>query len=649
MKQFYSVLLMFVFISAISLAQSNPVQDIATKSEGPITVGHLGTPQYDGPDAVLYDVSELVNNPGGGYGGADGSMIEAALGHTLYGWGHQHALGYIIADSFTVPIGETWQIDELTTFAYQTGSGTTSTITGVYAQIYDGDPMGSGTVIWGDLTTNRMTNTTWSNIYRTTDTAPLDTQRPIMVQTSTIGTTLSAGTYWIGWNTDGTLSSGPWCPPRTILGVAVTGHARQYTTGWAVALNGTSENGAPFILSGGGPVPYPFTDDFEAYIAGQQLACQATPDWTTWSLLPCDPTEDPYVSSNYAYSGANSTVIVQNNDLVHVYDPAGAITSGTWYASLLIYIPTGKSGYFNELATFTGGTYNWGLECYFNAGGAGSLNAGGTGAASFTWQEDTWQQAVVVVDVDNDVAEFWFGDSDPLTMIYSWQWTLGSNGVAIPLSIDANDIFGAAATDEMYIDNYYFGDAMPPIIPVELTSFTAVSNNGVVQLNWQTATEVNNHMFEIERKAEASEFTTIGYVEGSGTTTEPQSYSYTDNEVETGTYTYRLKQVDFDGTFTYSNEVEVDVTAPLTFNLGQNYPNPFNPSTKINYSIPEAGNVKLAVYNIVGEEVAVLVNGFTQTGSFDVTFNASNLPSGVYIYKLQSANSVQTKKMLLLK
>jgi hypothetical protein len=88
---------------------------------------------------------------------------------------------------------------------------------------------------------------------------------------------------------------------------------------------------------------------------------------------------------------------------------------------------------------------------------------------------------------------------------------------------------------------------------------------------------------------------------------------------------------------------------PAEYTLEQNYPNPFNPSTKINYNVPEAGNVKLAVYNIVGEEVAVLVNGYTQAGSFDVTFNASNLPSGVYLYKLQSANSVQTKKMILLK
>jgi hypothetical protein len=393
-----------------------------------------------------------------------------------------------------------------------------------------------------------------------------------------------------------------------------------------------------------------FTDNFDSYLAGQQLACQNPTDWTTWSNLPCDPTEDPYVSSNHSYSSPNSVVIVQNNDCVK---PLGNQTSGKWYISFVFYIPTGKSGYFNTLTGFTPDPYEWAFDSFFDVGGAGRLDitggGGGGTVVNFNWTVGAWNQVVVIVDLDspNSPAEYWIGTNPTnLTMVATWDWT---NGGAKANRIAANDIFGAASTDEMYMDNYYFGDAMPPIIPVELTSFTAISNNGVVQLNWQTATEVNNHMFEIERKAEASEFITIGYVEGSGTTTEPRSYSYTDNDVNTGTYVYRLKQIDFNGTFTYSNEVEVDVTAPLTFNLGQNYPNPFNPSTKINYSVPEAGNVKLAVYNIVGEEVAVLVNGYTQAGSFDVTFNASNLPSGVYLYKLQSANSVQTKKMILLK
>lgn len=185
---------------------------------------------------------------------------------------------------------------------------------------------------------------------------------------------------------------------------------------------------------------------------------------------------------------------------------------------------------------------------------------------------------------------------------------------------------------------------------VEMTSFAgSVNNLGQVVLNWQTASELNNHMFEIERRTETSEFRTVGFVEGHGTTTQQNNYSYVDKTAEQGVNYYRLKQVDFNGTYSYSDIVEIEVVGPLTFELAQNYPNPFNPSTNIKYSVPESGNIRLSVYNLVGEEVAVLVNGFSQAGFYEVTFDASNLSTGVYLYKLQSANSVQTKKMMLLK
>jgi hypothetical protein len=250
----------------------------------------------------------------------------------------------------------------------------------------------------------------------------------------------------------------------------------------------------------------------------------------------------------------------------------------------------------------------------------------------------------VIVDLDIDQAQFWYG----ATMVKTWQWTLGANGAGSPLQLDANDFFGATANDEMYFDDYRFSDTQ---VPVELTSFTGnVNNLGQVILNWETATEINNQGFEVERRTETSEYRTIGFVEGYGTTTEPRSYIYTDVTAENGINYYRLKQVDFNGTYEYSDEVEVEVvTGPLSFDLAQNYPNPFNPSTSIKYSVPESGNIRLSVFNIVGEEVAVLLDGFSQAGSFEVTFDASNLSTGVYLYKLQSANSVQTKKMMLLK
>jgi hypothetical protein len=186
-------------------------------------------------------------------------------------------------------------------------------------------------------------------------------------------------------------------------------------------------------------------------------------------------------------------------------------------------------------------------------------------------------------------------------------------------------------------------------VPVELASFTANAVKDEVELNWRTATETNNQGFEIERMNAGGTFEQIGYVAGFGTTTEPKTYSFTDSKLETGSYTYRLKQIDFDGTFEFSNEINIDVELPLQYALEQNYPNPFNPSTKISYSIPEDGFVKLAVYNLLGEEVATIVNSFQKADRYEVNFNASSLSSGVYVYKIESANYTASKKLVLMK
>jgi hypothetical protein len=90
-------------------------------------------------------------------------------------------------------------------------------------------------------------------------------------------------------------------------------------------------------------------------------------------------------------------------------------------------------------------------------------------------------------------------------------------------------------------------------------------------------------------------------------------------------------------------------SVPKTFSISQNYPNPFNPSTKINYEIPEKSTVNLKVYDILGNEILTLVNEEKQLGRYEVEFNAINLPSGIYFYRIKAGNFVQTKKMLLLK
>ncbi len=189
------------------------------------------------------------------------------------------------------------------------------------------------------------------------------------------------------------------------------------------------------------------------------------------------------------------------------------------------------------------------------------------------------------------------------------------------------------------------------IIPVELTSFSALANSDDIELKWTTATETNNQGFQIERALSSTvpEWKNIGYAAGFGTTTEPKSYSFIDSKVSSGTYIYRLKQIDLDGTYKYSNEVSVEVTLPLEYSLDQNYPNPFNPSTTIKYSIPEDGFVKLSVYNMLGEEVSTLVNGNQEAGRYELSFNASELSSGVYVYRLEAPNYTSSKKLILLR
>jgi len=186
-------------------------------------------------------------------------------------------------------------------------------------------------------------------------------------------------------------------------------------------------------------------------------------------------------------------------------------------------------------------------------------------------------------------------------------------------------------------------------VPVELTSFTALVSGNNVVLQWATATELNNFGFEVERRAINSGYEKVGFVTGSGSTTEPRSYVFTDVKVPDGKYQYRLKQMDFSGSFNFSSEVEVEVHSPAVYALEQNYPNPFNPSTTINYSIAEASIVKISVYNMLGQEVALLLNELKEAGPHSLTFDASQLPSGAYFYKIETPQFKQVKKMLLAK
>ena len=198
-----------------------------------------------------------------------------------------------------------------------------------------------------------------------------------------------------------------------------------------------------------------------------------------------------------------------------------------------------------------------------------------------------------------------------------------------------------------------------PPLPVELSSFSAIILESGIKLVWRTETEVNNYGFEIQKSGDRSlesEWNAIGFVQGNGNSNSPKNYSFIDETVTAGKYAYRLKQIDTDGQFEYSKVIEVNLDSPSKFELAQNYPNPFNPTTTISFILPEAGNVKLTVYNIIGEQVAELINGYKEAGVYSINFNASDLSvggqrlnSGVFFYELSTDNFTDIKKMILMK
>lgn len=410
---------------------------------------------------------------------------------------------------------------------------------------------------------------------------------------------------------------------------------------------------------------FEFLDDFESYVPDQQLVCQNPTDWTTWSNLPCDPVEDPIISTNYSITGTKSVKIVQDNDLVK---PFGSHTNGYWHISFWVYIPLDKSGYFNTLAVFNPpSTYDWGMECYFDLGGGGRLiNVPGTPIA-FSYPVGAWFPVSIVVSFINTPTQATLRVNNVL--ILTWDWT--QNGTVTD-QLAANDFFGATVNDEMYIDNYVFFE--PPLTP---PPFYGPSNLVLeeiynpypqVRLTWQDNSD-NEYAFNIIRKD--------GHLFGSGSFepigTAPQNATvYVDSTVVVdSTYTYAFfgyNEYGFSDTSNFATIIlhPVNVISerePLnSFYLGSNYPNPFNPSTKIKFTVPQStllggdargGLVTLKVYDVLGNEIATLVNEGKPAGEYEVEFNSSSgirdLVSGIYFYQIKAGSFIQTKKMVLLK
>ncbi len=205
-----------------------------------------------GSGGLLWDNGPLVTNPGAGFDGADVSAISP--GQTTLG-GNFNQPSFSRADNFTVS-GGGWNISSMTFFGYQTNGGIPSTITGLYAQIWSGDPASGGSVVWGDMTTNIMSFTGWTGIYRTAADAFDNTQRPIMnIMADGLDVTLADGDYWVEFAATGSAASGPWVPLVSSPDAAIIGNSLIYSVAdatWATALDGGNNEGyeLPFIING---------------------------------------------------------------------------------------------------------------------------------------------------------------------------------------------------------------------------------------------------------------------------------------------------------------------------------------------------------------------------------------------------------------
>jgi hypothetical protein len=191
-------------------------------------------------------------------------------------------------------------------------------------------------------------------------------------------------------------------------------------------------------------------------------------------------------------------------------------------------------------------------------------------------------------------------------------------------------------------------------LPAEVVAFDARVSGAEILVHWTTASETNHDHFVLERSYESGGWERIGIIRAQGTATSGSDYVFHDIPLVEGRYTYRLSSVSISGVVqvlpqnasaVYTRSTDV----PEAFSLDQNYPNPFNPETTIRYTLGDASHTTLKIYSIDGRDVATLVDREQPAGQYAVQFKAAQLPSGMYLYRLEAQGQVATRKLMLLK
>ncbi len=356
--------------------------------------------------------------------------------------------------------------------------------------------------------------------------------------------------------------------------------------------------------------------------------------------------------ANYLYFGFSGSTpagfVMSGNRAVHLYldtDPQLNPTNGT--------------------GTVNGEMWRWIPTLPFTANYHYTYKDGNQWKKQFT---TSWIGASFETSIGNNSSTYWEiriprADLGSPSKIYVLAYVEEDwNGGSISMGAPSNLFINTSTSGNITFNSHYIGFTLTsgvnpndnsnfdPLLPVELSSFTAAIQNKAVVLNWVTATEINNYGFEVEKSFDKVNWNKIAFKNGYGNSNSVKDYTYNDKDItKNGMYYYRLKQIDNNGDFEYSNIVEVNVNIPIKFEVSQNYPNPFNPVTNISFNLPEANNVTLYIFNAIGQQIKTINAGYKEAGKHTIEFDGSSLNSGVYFYKVEAGNNSMIRKMALIK
>ena len=606
---------------------------------------------YNGTRGELYNNGGFVTAAGVGSNGTDYSELQdASLGMTTYGSGCQVSAGNSIADDFVVT--DNWTVESFTFFAYQTGSGNTSTLNDVRCQIYDGDPSAGGTVIWGNLTTNLMTSTSWTNAFRVLESSPSENRPIFEIVAGTSGLTLSPGTYWVEMQIGGTAASGPWAPPITIVGQTTTGNSIQKTaTGWA-PLEDVGPQGLPFIITGTGEVaPWLSASPVSGTIpAGQSVAINVTfnsegLDVGTYDGFLTISSSQPDIVVPVTFNVETGGVGEPPTNLAYTIEDFVNVDL-TWNA------PGG--GFDPEWITYsnedignsigTGGAISFDVAARWTPDMLGDFAGGMVTKIDFVPGEpgnvSTYEVKVWQGGNNNPTLKY----SQAVTNIVEDQWNVVT--LTQPVAIDitqelwigfsVNTTGGHPAGCDGGPQTEGFGNMM-----FWNGAWTTLSQLGTgLDYDWCVKGYVEGGMqvegYNVYRKGTSGNFSLIG-------NTSANTLNYLDENLDYGTYHYHVKAQYAAGESGPSNQVTVEITSisdPSGASSAlQVYPNPANDHFTIK---AETEIQSVIMVNYSGQ----VVMNRKATGN-EMLINANEFAKGVYTLQVETKDGRSVHKVVI--